>query len=90
MKDNFQGNYFKALLLLFQKFRRKSARIELEFIFLVSQKIAIYKILNNLKLFWFTIDSSVLLNEGESVFLSWHLLFFVSIANCIKLYKRIK
>ena len=36
----------------------------LEFIFIVSQKFVIYKILNTLKPFWFAIDSSVLLNKG--------------------------
>ena len=45
--------------------------------------------LNTLKLFWFTIDSSVLLNEGVQFF-SLHLsFFFVYIADCIKLYKKI-
>ena len=38
------------------------------FIFLASQKFIIYKILNSLKLFWFTIDSSVLLNKGVQFF----------------------
>ena len=41
----------------------------LEFIFLVSQKFVMYKILNTLKPFWFTIVSSVLLNEGVQFFL---------------------
>ena len=40
----------------------------LKFIFLVLQKFLIYKILNTLKLFWFTIVSSVLLNEGVQFF----------------------
>ena len=40
---------------------KKSTRIALERIFLVSQKFVIYKILNPLKLFWLTVDSSVLL-----------------------------
>ena len=46
----------------------EEARVVLEFIFFVSQKFVIYKILNTLKLFWFTIDSSVLLNEGVQFF----------------------
>ena len=61
----------------------------LEFIFLVSQKFVIYNILNTLKLFWFTIDSSVLLNEGVQFFFHDICHFFVCIADCIKLYKRI-
>ena len=64
MKDNFQGTYFSAHLLRFWKFIRKITRIALELIFFVSQKFVTYKILNTLKLFSFTIDSSVLLNEG--------------------------
>ena len=47
---------------------KKSARIALELIFLVLQKLVMYKILNTLKLLWFTIDSSVLLNEGAQFF----------------------
>ena len=46
--------------------------------------------LNTLKLFWFTIDSSVLLNEGVQFF--FHDIishFFVDIADCINLHKRI-
>ena len=46
----------------------KNARIALQFTFLVSQKLVIYKILNTLKLFWFAIDSSVLLNEEDQFF----------------------
>ena len=66
----------------------KNSRIELEFIFLVSKKFVIYKILNSRKLFWLTIDSSVLLKEG--VQFSFHDIcgFFVCIADCVKLYKR--
>ena len=59
----------------------------LEFIFLVSQKFVIYKILNNLKLFWFTADSSVLLNEGGQFFFHDICYFFVCIPDCTKLYK---
>ena len=75
--------WFSAHFRLFQKFRRrKSARIAWEFIFLVSQKFVIYKILNTLKLFSFTVDSSVLLNKG--VQFSYHGIsyFFVSTADC--------
>ena len=54
----------------------KSARVALEFIFLVSQKILIYKILNTLKLFWFTIDSFVLPNMGAQFF--FHAIWFFS------------
>ena len=66
----------------------KNFRIELEFIFLVSKKFVIYKILNSLKLFWLTIDSSVSLKEAAQF--SFHDIchFFVCIADCIKLYKR--
>ena len=45
--------------------------------------------LNTLKLFWFTIDSSVLLNEAGQFFFYDMCYFFVCIANCIKLYKKI-
>ena len=48
-----------------------------------------YKIFNTLKLFWFTIDSSVLFNEGGQFFFHDISHFFVCIADCIKLYKRI-
>ena len=61
----------------------------LEFIFLVSQKSVIYKLLNTPKPFWFTIDSSVLLNEGVQFFFHDICPFFVCIADFIKLYKRI-
>ena len=85
-----QGTQFRAHFLLFQEFRRrKSTGIALEFLFLVSQKFVIYKILNTLKLFWFTIDSSVLLNEGVQFFFHDICHFFICIADCIKLYKRI-
>ena len=47
----------------------KKIRIALEFIFLVSQKFVIYKILNTLKLFWFTFNLSVLLNKGVQSFI---------------------
>ena len=43
-------------------------KIALEFIFLVSQKFRIYKILNALNLFQFTIDSFVLVNEEVQFF----------------------
>ena len=44
--------------------------------------------LNTLKLFWFTIDSSVLLNEGVQFFFHDICHFFVCIADCLKgLYK---
>ena len=69
--------------------RRKNARIALEFIFLLSQKFVTYKTLNALKLFWFAIDSSVLLNEGGQFFFHDICYFFVCIADCIKLYKKI-
>ena len=50
--------------IVFRKLRRrKSTRTALEFSFLVLQKFAIYKILNTLKLFLFTIDSCVLIKE---------------------------
>ena len=42
----------------------------------------IYKILNTLKLFWFTVDSSVLLNEGVQFFFHDICHFFVRIADC--------
>ena len=61
----------------------------LEFIFLFSQTLVIYKILNTLKLFWFTINSSVLLNERDQFFFHDICYVFVCIAGCIKLYKRI-
>ena len=51
------------IILKAPKFRRrKSARITIEFVFLVSQKFVTYKILDTLNLFWLTIDSSVLPN----------------------------
>ena len=59
----------------------------LEFIFLVSQKFVIYNILNTLKLFWFTIYSSVLLSDGVHFFFHEICHVFVCIADCIKLYK---
>ena len=62
----------------------------LEFIFLVSQKFVRYKKkINTLKLRWFTIDSSVLLNEGVQFFFHDICHFFVCTADCIKFYKRI-
>ena len=61
----------------------------LEFIFLVSQKFVMYKILNTLKLFSFTIDSSVLLNEGVQFFFHDICHFFVCIADFLKLNERI-
>ena len=61
----------------------------LEFIFLASQKFVIEKILKPLKIFLLTIDSSVLLNEGGQFFFHDICHFFVFIADCIKLYKRI-
>ena len=83
MKGNFQGTCFTAHFLLFRKFRRrKSARIALELFFFVSQKFVICKILNPLKLFWFTVDSSVLLNEGVQFFFHDICHFFVCIADC--------
>ena len=45
--------------------------------------------LNTLKLFWFTIGSSVLVSEEVQFFFHDICYFFVCIANCIKLYKRI-
>ena len=54
----------------------------LEFIFLVSEKFVIYKILNTLKLFRFTVDSSVLPNEGVQIFYHDICHFFVCIADC--------
>ena len=42
----------------------------------------IYKILNTLTLFWFTVDSSVLLNEGVQFFFHDICQFFVSFADC--------
>ena len=59
------------------------------FIFLVSQKFVIYKILNSLKLFWFTTDSSVLPNKGVQFFFHDICHFHVCIADCMKLCKRI-
>ena len=52
----------------------------LKFIFLVSQKFVIYKILNTLKPFWFTIGSSVPLNEGVQFFFhdTCHFFFVIS------------
>ena len=61
----------------------------LEFIFLVPKKFVIYKILSILKLFWFTIDSSVLLSEGVQFYFRDICRFFVYIADCMKLYKKI-
>ena len=52
LKDNFQDTKFSPHFLLFWKFRRrKSTQIALEFIFFVSQKIVVYKILNTLNNF---------------------------------------
>ena len=62
------------------KLEKKSTRIALGFIFLVSQKFAIYKTLNTLNLFWFTIDSSVLLNEWVQFFFHDIYHFFVCMA----------
>ena len=42
----------------------------------------IYKIVNTLKLFWLTVDSSVLLNEGVQFFFHDICHFFVCIADC--------
>ena len=55
------------------------------FTFLASQKFIIYKILNSLKLFWFTIDSSVLLNKGVQFFFDDISHFYNCIADCMKL-----
>ena len=44
---------------------------------------------HTLKLFWFTINSSVILNEGVQFFFHDICHFFVCIADCIKLYKKI-
>ena len=55
----------------------------------LSQKFVLYKIHNTLKLFWFTIDSSVHLNEEVQFFFNDICHFFVYIADCIKLYKGI-
>ena len=64
--------------------------LELRYNFLfVSEKFVIYEILNTLKLFWFTIDSYVVLNEVAQFFFHEICQFFVCIADCIKLYKRI-
>ena len=52
LKDNFQDTKFSPHFLLFRKFRRrKSTQIALEFIFFVSQKIVVYKILSTLNNF---------------------------------------
>ena len=59
------------------------------FVTSISQNFVIYKILNTLKLFWFTINSSLLLNEEVQFFFHDIYHFFVSIAHCIKLCKRI-
>ena len=86
---------FKALNLVRTSYfsgnleEEKKTRIALEFIFLVSQKFVIYKILNTLTLFWFIIDSSVLNNEGVHFFFDDICHFFIYIADCIKIYKRI-
>ena len=48
-----------------------------------------YKILNTLKLFWITIDSSVLLNEEVQFFFDGICDFFVCTADCKKLYERV-
>ena len=95
LERQFSRHEFSAYFLLFRKFRRrKSTRIALEFILLVSQKFVINKIINTLKLFLFTVDSSVLLNE-RAQFLFHDIcflllfLFFFCIADCIKLYKSI-
>ena len=82
MKDNFQGTYFSAHLLRFWIFIRKITRIALELIFFVSQKFVTYKILNTLKLFSFTVDSSVLLNEGFRFSFMTFVMFFVCVADC--------
>ena len=64
--------------------------LELRYNFLfVSEKFVMYEILNTLKLFWFTIDSYVVLNEVAQFFFHEICRFFVCIADCIKLYKRI-
>ena len=71
MKNNFQGTSFSAHFSYFSGNLEEEKPLEfiaLEFIFLVSQKFLIYKIPNTLKLFWLTIDSSVLLNEGDQLF----------------------
>ena len=69
--------------LLFRKFkRRKSTRIALEFVFLVPQMFAMYKIINTLKLFWFNFDSSVLVNKGVQFFFHDICHFFICIADC--------
>ena len=74
---------FQKSFLLFWKFRRrKSTWIAVEFIFLVSQKFVICKILNSLKPVWFTIDSSVLLNEGVRFFFHDICHLFGCIADC--------
>ena len=53
------------------------------------EKFVTYKIFNTLKLFWCTVDSSVLLNEGVQFFFHDICHFFVCIADCTKLYKMI-
>ena len=55
----------------------------LKFIFLVLQKFLIYKILNTLKLFWFTIVSSVLLNEGVQFF--FHVICLFCFMTCLNI-----
>ena len=67
---------------------KKNTRIALEFIFLVLQKFVIYKMLNTLKLSWFTNDSFVLLNEGVQFFFH-DICHFFCIVDCMKLYKMI-
>ena len=49
----------------------------------IAQRITYYKILNALKLFWFTVDSFVLFNEGVQFFFHDICHFFVCIADCL-------
>ena len=61
----------------------------LEVFFLFHKSFVIYKILYTLKLSWFTIDSSTVRNKGVQFFFHDICHFFVCIADCIKICKRI-
>ena len=82
LKDNFQGTQFSAHFLLFWKFRRrKSTQIALEF-FSYFTKSCIIQNTQYSKLFQFTIDPFVLLDERDEFF--FHEMSFFCLRYCIE------
>ena len=89
-EPNYLVRIFSVHFLLFRKFRRrKITEIALEFVYFSFTKVCNIQNPQYSKLFWFPIDSSVLLNEGVQSFFHDICHFFVCTADCNKLYKRI-